>query len=438
MFRTPDARTTRRPHQVAPHVPVRVPHQTRTRPATTRLAIVSTYAPRRCGIATFSEDLRAALGEVAPDVEVSIYAVDRDNRDGVDQPDEVDMVLRTDAVDDYRIAARRMAARRVDAVLIQHEYGIFGGPDGAHVLVLAEELTRLGVPYLVTLHTVLSRPSPGQAATLAALCADAAAVTVFSPTAVRFMAGRVTRRPVVVPHGAPASMLAPGRSTVDSPALAAVLAEATGRRVVSTFGLIGPGKGIENAIDAIASVARHEPDVRYIVAGATHPEQVRQHGEDYRLGLMRRVAALGLGDHVRFVDDFLSEADLAALLHRTEVYLTPYHNREQISSGTLTFAIAAGCAIVSTDYHYAKDMVSAEMGAVVPVDDPTAIAAGLRRLLGDATVLRDARAAASRVGAGLSWPAVARRLLALVRTVAPALSRSAAPAATSASVALER
>jgi glycosyltransferase involved in cell wall biosynthesis len=188
-------------------------------------------------------------------------------------------------------------------------------------------------------------------------------------------------------------------------------------------------------------VVQREPDVRYIVAGATHPEQVRQHGEGYRLGLMRRVAALGLGDHVRFVDDFLSEADLAALLHRTEVYLTPYHNREQISSGTLTFAIAAGCAVVSTDYHYAKDMVSAEMGAVVPVDDPPAMAAALGRLLGDATVLRAARAAATRVGAGLSWPAVAGRLLALVRTVAPVPSRSPAPAtpvASSASATLER
>jgi glycosyltransferase involved in cell wall biosynthesis len=426
MFRTPDARFTRRTNSFAPHLAVRTLHPARTRPATTRLAIVSTYAPRRCGIATFSEDLRSALAQVAPDLAVSVYAVDRDR---LDHPDEVDMAIRTDSVDDYRIAARHMSASDVDAVLIQHEYGIFGGADGAHVLILAEELTRLGVPYLVTLHTVLSEPSPGQAATLAALCANAAAVTVFSPTALRFMAGNglLTDHPVVVPHGAPEALLNPGRSAVDSPVLARVLAESAGRRVVSTFGLIGPGKGIENAIDAIAEVARREPDVRYIVAGATHPEQVRQHGERYRLELQHRVASLGLTDHVRFVDDFLSEADLAALLHRTEVYLTPYHNREQISSGTLTFAIAAGCAIVSTDYHYAKDMVSPEMGAVVPVDNAAAIADGLSRLLGDATVLRRARAAAARVGERLSWPAVAGQVLALVRTVAGVVTPGPVP-----------
>jgi glycosyltransferase involved in cell wall biosynthesis len=382
-----------------------------------RLAIVSTYAPRRCGIATFSEDLRAALGEVAPNVRVSIFAVDRD---ALPQAAEVDSVIRTDHRDDYGLAARRMAALGIDAVLIQHEYGIFGGPDGAHVLVLAEELTRLGVPYLVTLHTVLSQPSAGQAATLRALCSGAATVTVFSPTAVELLArnGLAAGRPVVVvPHGAPELMFPNSRAgSPKSTALAEVLADATGRRVVSTFGLIGPGKGVETAIEALAAVARSQPDVLYVVAGATHPEQVRTHGESYRDGLERQVAAHGLQDNVRFVDDFLTGTDLSMLLRSTEIYLTPYHNREQISSGTLTFAIAAGCAIVSTDYHYAKDMVSADMGAVVPVDDSDAIATALCRLLRDDRVLRRARAASARLGEQLSWPTVARRMVSLVST----------------------
>ncbi|HET8659870.1 MAG TPA: glycosyltransferase [Micromonosporaceae bacterium] len=384
-----------------------------------RLAMVSTYSPRRCGIATFSEDLRTALGEVAPDLAVSICAVERD---ALAHPDEVETVIRTDSPDDYRIAARRMAALGVDAVLIQHEYGIFGGDDGEYVLILAGELRRLGVPYLVTLHTVLSRPSAGQAATLRALCEGAQTVTVFSPTAVRLLERNdlvPADRVVVVPHGAPEILYSPPRS-VRSAALAAVLAEARRRPLVSTFGLIGPGKGIEAAIDALAAVARRHPDVLYVVAGATHPEQVRQHGERYRHSLLERVTELGLEENIRFVDDFLTEADLAALLGRTAVYLTPYPNREQISSGTLTFAVAAGCAIVSTDYHYARDLVSAEMGAVVPVEDPYAIATALNRLFGDGTLLSRARAASSRLGERLSWPAVAGRVLSHVTPLAPA------------------
>ena len=391
--------------------------------ARTRLAIVSTYAPRRCGIATFSEDLRVALASAAPEVSVSICAVERAE---LEFPDEVDTVIRTDVADDYRIAARRMAATGVDVVLIQHEYGIFGGPDGAHVLVLADELTRLGVPYLVTLHTVLSHPSPGQAATVRALSERAAAVTVFSPTATRLLADNAIVPPgkvILVPHGAPEVLYDEATAVAESPALRAALAGAVGRPMVATFGLLGPGKGIETAIEALPSVAREHPNMRYIIAGATHPEQVRLHGERYREALQQQVAELGLTDNVVFVDDFLSETDLAALLRRTDVYLTPYPNREQISSGTLTFAIAAGSAIVSTDYHYAKDMVSDDMGAVVPVNDPGAISDALAGLFGDRRALAEARAATAMAGHRLSWPAVAGRVARLAAAVQPAVKR---------------
>lgn len=395
----------------------RIREATYSRTPKLRLAIVSTYAPRRCGIATFTEDLRSALTDVAADVSVSICAVDRDS---LAHPNEVDTVIRTDVADDYRIAARRMAATGVDAVLIQHEYGIFGGPDGAHVLVLADELTRLGVPYLVTLHTVLSNPSPGQSATLRALCANAATVTVFSPTAVDLIARNHTAPPenvVLVPHGAPEILYSNAAAVAASPALRAAFTAAEGRPMVSTFGLLGPGKGIETAITALATVAERHPDACYVIAGATHPEQVRQHGERYRESLEAQVEALGLTGNVVFVDDFLTEADLAALLRRSDIYLTPYPNREQISSGTLTFAIAAGCAIVSTDFHYARDMVTAEMGHVVPVNDAAAMTDAVTALLADRTALARARAASARVGERLSWPAVASRMLRLTRRV---------------------
>jgi glycosyltransferase involved in cell wall biosynthesis len=414
MLRLTDARTL---EALSPTVDQVARTERRGAKPQTRLAIVSTYAPRRCGIATFSEDLRTALASAAPDVSVSICAVERDE---LAFPDEVETVIRTDVADDYRIAARRMAATGVDVVLIQHEYGIFGGPDGAHVLVLAQELTRLGVAYVVTLHTVVSNPSPGQAATVRALSEHAAAVTVFSPTAVRLLADNhivPESKVVLVPHGAPEVLYA--EAAAESPALRAALADAAGRPMVATFGLLGPGKGIETAIEALPSVARQHPEMRYVIAGATHPEQVRLHGERYREGLQQQVIELGLSDNVVFVDDFMSETDLAALLRRTDVYLTPYPNREQISSGTLTFAIAAGSAIVSTDYHYAKDMVRDDMGAVVPVNDPAAIGDALAGLFGDSAALAEARAASALAGQRLSWPAVAGRVARLTKAVQP-------------------
>ncbi len=378
-----------------------------------RLAIVSTYPPRRCGLATFAGDLFTALAAVAPDVAAVVCAVDHGARM---YPAEVHATIRAEDAADYRRAARQLHLLGVDAVLIQHEYGIFGGPDGSYVLGLADQLRRLGVPYLVTLHTVLSQPSPGQAATLAALCRHAAAVTVFTPTAVRLatMHGYApAERITVVPHGAPEELMAPGEPVAQRPATAGALAEAAGRRVLSTFGLLSPGKGIDTAITAMAEVVRHHPDVRYLVAGATHPEHARVHGERHRDDLHRRVAALGLHDHVRFVDDFLTVGDLAALLRRTEIYLTPYHSRDQISSGTLTFALAAGCAAVSTDYHYARDMLTPD--TLVPPGDPHALARAVDRLLASPHAMARARAAARRTGAQLSWPAVARNLAALLR-----------------------
>ena len=191
-----------------------------------------------------------------------------------------------------------------------------------------------------------------------------------------------------------------------------------GHPLLSTFGLLGPGKAIETAIDALAKVAAAHPDVRYIVAGATHPHQLRASGEAYRDELLRRVTAHGLTGHVAFVDDFLTTADLAALLARTDIYLTPYGSREQISSGTLTFAVAAGCPTVSTDYHYARDMLSGGAGVLVPVDDPDALGDALNGLLDDPAALAAARAAAGGLGAGLLWPAVARRVATLLRSVA--------------------
>ncbi|WP_194896763.1 glycosyltransferase [Catenulispora pinisilvae] len=398
----------------------------------TRLALVSTYTPRRCGIATFSQDLTTALAEAAPDLAVEICALDRD---GLDYPAEVSTVIGQDSYPDYRRAAARLADSGVEVVVIEHEYGIFGGADGAWITGFATELTRRGVPYLVTLHTVLSEPSWTQAGTLHRLCRDAAAVTVFTEMA-RTLAIRTGIAPpdriVHLPHGAPAPVADNDTSGEISPEVRRTLAALAGRRLLSTFGLISPGKGLETAIEALGRIAEEHPDAAYLIAGSTHPEIVRQSGEDYRDSLMLAAKQAGVADRVAFLDSFLTETEIAAILTQTEIFLTPYRSREQISSGALTFAIAAGRPVVSTAYHYAEDMLGDGAGITVPPEDAESFAGALNALLGDDARLAGARQAARRRGAGLRWDAVAQRFAEIVRACAAQRRRSPVPASATA------
>ena len=326
---------------------------------------------------------------------------------------------------DYVAVAQELNGNGTDVVLIEHEFGIFGGEAGEYVLALAAELE---VPMVVTLHTVLSNPSEQQAATLRRLCEAAALVTVFTETASRMVveAGIVSADRVrLVPHGAPplivARELAPtadGSRTVayaatagPGPALVGgtdlTLRRLRGRRVLSSFGLISSGKGLETAIRAVEQVVDRHPDVLYLIAGQTHPEVAKREGESYRQVLENLVGELGLQQHVHFLDRFLTIDELALLLSSTDLYLTPYRSREQIVSGALTFAVAAGCPVVSTPYLYAEDLLSTGAGVLVPFDDPGAMAGAINALLDDPAALAAARAESTRIGAGLSWNSVA-------------------------------
>jgi len=352
------------------------------------------------------------------DLEPVVVAIDRD---GLTYGDEVVAVVRQDVVKDYIAAADTLVAAGARAVLIQHEYGIFGGPNGSHVLALTRALTEHGIPYVVTLHTVLSRPSPGQATVLRALCAQAARVTVFTETARRMVirSGVATGRQIaIVPHGAPVIMRSEPDPALVRPELTELLADLDGKPVLATFGLIHDGKGIDLAIDALAEVVRHHPDTHYLVAGATHPEIVRQSGESYRQSLHEQVQRLGLADRVHFIDAFLTQPELSAVLHRATLFVTPYRSPEQICSGALTFAIAAGCPAVSTAYRYAEDLLRDGGGRLVPCDDMPALAAAIIELLDDQEALAKEQATADAMGAHFTWPAVALRTAALVRQVA--------------------
>jgi glycosyltransferase involved in cell wall biosynthesis len=390
-----------------------------------RVAIVSTYQPRPCGIAVFSSDLRAALLEADSSLSVKIVSMLRGNLRS--NPPEVIATIRRDVASDYAAAASVLGRSGVDVVLIEHEYGIFGGDSGNFVLRLASQLT---VPMVVTPHTVLASPSASQAATLRALCGRAALVLVFTKTARRMVVEQGLAdfdRVRVVPHGAPDELTQAAWSDgvdadITGSSLQLGLPSMAGRTVLSTFGLISASKGLELAVRALPAITAVHPEVVYLIAGQTHPEVINKEGESYRLGLQRLIHALDLGDHVWFIDRFLTIDELAMLLARTDIYLTPYRSKDQIVSGALTFALAAGCPVVSTPYFYAADLLNSGAGALVPFGDFPKLAAAVLELLGSPAKLNSARAEARRVGAELSWSSVGKATLELLAEAAQGVS----------------
>jgi glycosyltransferase involved in cell wall biosynthesis len=368
-----------------------------------RTAIVSTYPPRACGIGTFSADLRATLtgtGTVkVADLVAVVHEPSSPQRRGL-------LATIAQAVrGDYVRTARMLGRLDVDVVLLQHEYGIFGGRDGEYVLSFAQELAQ---PLVVTLHTVLSEPTPHQAEVLTELCAEAELVIVMTDTALRLLveSGTCPKEKVrVVPHGAPVRIAERAARNLHAPRSTSSAVDDPFR--LSTFGLISPGKGLETVIEALPSMIERHPEIVYTIAGRTHPDVWRREGEQYRLMLERRVFELGLEASVEFDDRFLSIDELADLLASTDVFLTPYGSREQITSGALTFAIAAGCAVVSTPYWYAQDMLASGAGLLVPFRDPDALANAVGSYVEQPDMLLAARAEARRIGSTLAWPAVA-------------------------------
>jgi glycosyltransferase involved in cell wall biosynthesis len=392
-----------------------------------RTAIFSTYPPRACGIGTFSFDVRKALLDVH-DVDDVCALVVLDEPSSPQRP-EILQTISQGARGDYVRAARALGRTDVNVVLLEHEYGIFGGRDGEYVLSFARELAQ---PLVVTLHTVLSSPTPHQLRVLTALCDDAERVIVMTETA-RQLLMRVEacaeKKVEVIPHGAP-TQLGTARGELDGGRRARYVPSAVGgyermesRFLLSTFGLLSPGKGLETMLDALPAIVERHPDVLYVIAGRTHPQVARREGEEYRLMLERRVLDLGLSEHVEFDDRFLSVDELADLLAATDVFVTPYTNREQSSSGALTFALAAGCAAVSTPYWYARDVLSSGAGTLVEFGDSEALGGAVCELIDAPDALAAARFEAARIGATFGWPSVAEATAAVLRAAAAAAPR---------------
>ena len=316
-----------------------------------RIAFASTYPPRRCGIATFTSDLSRSMDDR------EIVALTPPDHQG-SYPSEVHHRIRRDEWTDYPRVARALDRCRIDAVSIQHEFGIWGGDDGEHVIDFVKGLR---APAVATLHTVLREPTAHQRRILIDLVDATSATVVMSRAAASLLSeayGVAPERIEVIAHGVPELPL------VDPNTLKAGLG-LEGRQVILSFGLLGPGKGYEQAIAAMPAVVAAHPEARYIILGATHPDLVRTEGETYRQSLTARIAALGMTKHVQLVDQFVGRRELARWLEAADVFVTPYPNLDQIVSGTLAYAMSAGKAIVSTPYAYATELLAGDRGVLV-------------------------------------------------------------------------
>lgn len=372
-----------------------------------RVALIGGFRPRKCGIATFTTDLFEQLGHHNPEVRVDLHVIDSPNEPH-DYPD-ARSVIRADRAEDYRVAARRINEDGVDAVWLQHEYGIFGGPEGEMVLDLVD---RVAAPLIVTLHTVLAEPDERQRAILQHILRRASRVMVMSRHSQGLLAslyGVPAERVTVIAHGAPDRPF--GRS-----AMFKAIAGHNGKNVLMTFGLLGPGKGLEAMIEALPAIVARHPDTIYRIVGATHPNLVAREGEAYREGLMARAEALGVSANVEWDNRFLDTEDLLDSLEECDIYVTPYPNLQQSTSGTLSYAVATGKAVVATPYVHARELLADEVGVLVPPRSAQALAEAIIGLLDDPEALDAMQRRAYAKGRETIWPRFAAASAELVHS----------------------
>ncbi|HEY6379116.1 MAG TPA: glycosyltransferase [Candidatus Dormibacteraeota bacterium] len=384
-----------------------------------RIAFVSSAIPRRCGIATFTADLVAAVRAIDPAATCRLAAIDEPN---VLRPygSEVRWRIRQGDAESYRAAARSINASNADAVCVQHEFGLYGTwteskftsgrwTESVYEDHLRSFLEELRKPVVTTMHTVLPRPSPSMRETVRAIAELSHEVIVMASTAVDILATDygVATLPRVIPHGMPA--IEPhGRQR-----LKAKLG-VEGRTIISTFGLVDPRKGLQYMIEAMPGVVSAHPDALYLIAGQTHPDLLQAQGEDYRKSLVAQTHALGMDDHVAFIDQYMNQRDIIELLLATDVYVTPYLDPNQITSGTLSYALGAGKAVVSTRYLHASEALDDGRGVLVGFRDPGQLARAVVAILDDPAAKQSLEQAAFAYARDATWPRSARAFLDIV------------------------
>ncbi|MEJ2627612.1 MAG: glycosyltransferase family 4 protein [bacterium] len=367
---------------------------------------IATYPPRECGIGTFTHDLVKNLKQLSQsssqrEDHLQVIAINNIS-EGYDYTQEVNLTIREQYKSDYREAAEFLNQSVVDVVSLQHEYGIFGGDDGGHIVYLLNNLKK---PVVTTLHTVLDKPSPGQKKILETIVSLSTLVVVLTDKAVQILTrvyGFSREKIAVIPHGAPDVPFLDTSYYKDN-------FQAENRQVLMTFGLLNPNKGIEYVINALPPIVKKYPQILYIILGATHPNVKRDHGEKYRVFLERRVNELGLGKNVIFHNRFVSLERLIQFLVATDIYITPYLVREQISSGTLAYALACGKAIISTPYWYAEELLKDDRGILVPFKDSAEMTNQISGLLGNESKRNRLRKQAYQYGRRMIWSEIAKQ-----------------------------
>lgn len=374
-----------------------------------RLAFVGNSLPRRCGIATFTNDLQHAVALSRPSSEAIIVAMN-DGGQSYNYPPVVRVQINDEKLRDYTRAAEILNAGQFDAVSLQHEFGIFGGDAGANVLAL---LSRLNMPVVTTLHTVLSDPKPIQRRVLSDIVGISSKVVVMAEKAKDLLVSTYdvrARKIEVIPHGIPDVPYVP-------PEEAKLRLGFDGRPVILTFGLLSPNKGIEVMIDAMPAVLRAAPAAVYVVLGATHPNLVRSQGEVYRESLVARAHARGVENHVLFLDRFVDLATLLDFISMCDVYVTPYLTESQMTSGTLAYSFGLGKAVVSTPYWHARELLTGGRGVLVPFNDVATIGAEVAGLLTDHPRRESMRERAYAGSRAMTWARTAERYVSLFEDV---------------------
>lgn len=386
----------------------------------TRLALVGTYAPRKCGLATFTTDVHRQLIRHTPDFAVDVYALD-ETGSSVEYGDVAATIAQQDPAS-YRAAARQINRSGVGAVWLQHEFGIFGGPDGEMVCDFVDQIA---APLIFTFHTVLSEPSERQRRIVEHLLGRASRVMVMSEHGRDILIADYEAPPAlveVIPHGAPDRPF--GREEEFKARLGL-----TGREVMTTFGLLGPGKGLEHVIEALPAIVAAHPRLLYRIVGVTHPNLVAREGEAYREKLQALADKLGVSEYIAWENRFLDTAELLDQIEASDIYITPYPNLQQATSGTLSYAVALGKAVVSTPYVHARELLADGAGVLIEPNSPAALAEAVIALLDDPRQLAATKRRAYAKGRGTIWSEFARASAGLVRGAIRAQPAGTNPAA---------
>ena len=367
------------------------------------VAVIGNYLPRQCGIATFTTDLVEALSTEAPDINCRAVVMN-DKPEGYPYPEKVRFEINQNKLTDYSVASEFLNISQVDIVCVQHEYGIFGGPAGSHILKL---LADLRMPVVTTLHTVLRDPAPEYREVMHKLSDLSDKLIVMSRKAFDFLKDIYAvpeEKIAFIHHGIPDMPFIDPNFYKDQFGV-------EGKRVLLTFGLLSPNKGIENVLQALPSVTKKHPDVTYIILGATHPSILKAHGEEYRLSLQQLVHKLNISDHVIFQNRFVELKELCEFLGTADIYVTPYLEEAQITSGTLAYAMGTGKAVISTPYWYATEMLAEGRGIIVQFKNSEAMAEQIIDLLDDDVRRNAMRKKAYTFSRAAIWKEVSQRYL---------------------------